>query len=360
MRVIQYVVSFSRGDAVSNDARAIYDLLKGKGFDTEIYAENFNPKVDTIIHPVRDLPILGPDDIFIYHHSIFSGLVERINDMCCRKVMIYHNITPEEYFLSCDAKLAQLCRKGRKELAALKNSFDFAIADSEYNSQELQKIGYSCPIRVCPILIPFDDYSKKPDGKTIDKYSDGWTNLLFVGRVAPNKRQEDIIRAFNCYKKSFNSKSRLILVGSTSIERYFERLKCYIELNEIQDVVFPGHISFAEILAFYQTADVFLCLSEHEGFCVPLLEAMCFQVPIIAYEACAVPNTLGEGGVLLQDRSPEFVASAIDRVVKDRELREWIVEKQQERLDYFSYNRVSEQFLQLFYSFLEMKENVSE
>ena len=143
-------------------------------------------------------------------------------------------------------------------------------------------MGYTCPIDVLPILIPFDDYAKTPSQQVIDRYSDGYTNLIFTGRIAPNKRQEDVIRAFYDYKKFYNPKSRLILVGGhNGMERYYHRLKSYINALELEDVVFPGHIKFDEILAYYKIADVFLCQSEHEGFCVPLVEAMYFDVPVV-------------------------------------------------------------------------------
>ena len=206
-------------------------------------------------------------------------------------------------------------------------------------------MGYTCPIDVLPILIPFDDYAKTPSQQVIDRYSDGYTNLIFKGRIAPNKRQEDVIRAFYDYKKFYNPKSRLILVGGhNGMERYYHRLKSYINALELEDVVFPGHIKFDEILAYYKIADVFLCQSEHEGFCVPLVEAMYFDVPVVAYDSSAIAGTLGGGGFLLKDKNPVETAGVINRVVTDEALRTQIIKNQQARLADFDHKVIEAQF----------------
>ena len=352
MRFIQFVQTYARGDAVSNDAAAIGALLRKNGFQTGLYAEYFDPALKKTVRHISKLPAITGEDVLIYHHSIACGSLDIIRALPCRKIMVYHNITPGQFFVGYDMKMAMLCDLGRRALAALSDSFDYVLADSDYNRQELRELGYSCPIDVRPILIPYSDYDQRPDQATIDRYRDGWVNILFVGRVAPNKKQEDVIRAFNCYKKCFNPRSRLILAGSTAIEEYAEQLKLYIELNDIRDVIFPGHISFAQLLALYQTADVFLCMSEHEGFCVPLLEAMYFNVPVVARAAAAVPGTLGGAGILLPDKNPALAAAAVDRLVTDAAFRQTVIEGQRRRLDDFSYERVSSLLMEQITGFL--------
>ena len=176
-----------------------------------------------------------------------------------------------------------------------------------------------------------------------------------MGRIAPNKRQEDIIRAFRYYHRNCNPKSRLFLVGSdTGMERYRNQLDNYISALGLQDaVIFPGHISFAAILAYYRLADVFVCMSDHEGFCVPLVEAMYFDVPIIAYAAAAVPETLGNGGLLLDSSEPETAAAAVDRILTDEPLREALRAGQKEKLKDFSYDRVKERIMGYLKPYLE-------
>ena len=209
------------------------------------------------------------------------------------------------------------------------------------DKNELLKMGYTCPMDIRPILIKFEDYKQTPDEATIKKYSDGKKNLVFVGRIAPNKKQENVIRAFYCYKK-LNPDSRLILVGSsTGMENYYERLVKYANALGIgDDVIFPGHIKFSEILAYYRLADAFVCMSEHEGFCVPLVEAMFFDTPIIAYDTSAISDTLGGSGVLLDNNDPVFAAAVIDRVLTDEKFRESIIAGQRKRLEDFSYERI--------------------
>ena len=265
--------------------------------------------------------------------------------MHCRKVMVYHNVTPPQFFEEYSVKAAQLCQNGLEGASYLADKVDYCLAVSEYNKQDLIRMGYTCPIDVLPILIPFDDYAKTPSQQVIDRYSDGYTNLIFTGRIAPNKRQEDVIRAFYDYKKFYNPKSRLILVGGhNGMERYYHRLKSYINALELEDVVFPGHIKFDEILAYYKIADVFLCQSEHEGFCVPLVEAMYFDVPVVAYDSSAIAGTLGGGGFLLKDKNPVDTAGVINRVVTDEALRTQIIKNQQARLADFDHKVIEAQF----------------
>jgi len=358
MRVVQLVSTLSFGDAVSNDAIALKKLLAQMGFTTGIYAEIIDRRLPRgIAQLLPEMPELSRGDVLIYHLSIGSELNYKMDQFHCRKMMIFHNVTPPAFLAPYSRISEELCLQGLAGVLNLNRTFDECLAVSEFNRQNLLTAGYTCPIEVRPILIPFEDYDREPDAATVEKYSDGWTNILFVGRVAPNKKHEDIIRAFACYKKTVNPKSRLILAGSSGgMELYKKRLEDYIAALGVEDVVFPGHITFEQILAFYRTAHVFLCMSEHEGFCVPLVEAMYFNVPIVAYASCAVPDTLGGSGILLQDKDPVFTAAVIDRLVTDEALRASVLEKQRRRLADFSYEKVSSLFQKQFTAFLK-KEN---
>ena len=215
-------------------------------------------------------------------------------------------------------------------------------------------MGYTCPIDVRPILIPFSDYEQEPSKNILKRYEgDGYTNILFVGRIAPNKKYEDLIRAFYYYKR-INPKSRLILVGNPlGFERYDESLKQYAKELGLDDIIFTGGVPFQEILAYYHLADAFLCMSEHEGFCVPLVEAMFFHVPIFAYDSTAIPSTLGGSGVLLEEKNPIFVAKVMQRVLEDERLKEQVVKGQQERLQDFSYERIYAQLEKCMHRFIQ-------
>lgn len=348
MKIVQLLPSVSFGDAVGNNALAIQDILRGAGYDTAIYAQNIDKRLPkNSVRPYSRMPRLGSRDVLLYHLAIGSDLNDHLPDMGGRLVIQYHNITPPKFFLPYDFNSYSICAWGRRQLKAMAKMPQRCIAVSDYNKQDLTEAGFTCPIDVCPILIPFDDYKKKPSQAVLDRYNDDWVNLLFVGRVAPHKHQEDVIRAFAWYKKHLNPKSRLFLVGSGNTERYTKRLHDYVEMLGVEDVIFPGHIKFDEILAYYTLADAFLCMSEHEGFCVPLVEAMCFHVPIIARATSAIPGTLDGSGVLLPDNDPVRAALAVDRLVRNPEQRAAVIASQDRRLQDFRYEAVREQLLRI-------------
>ena len=248
---------------------------------------------------------------------------------------------------------------GIDQVKSMKDIPDYCLADSEFNKNDLISYGYKCPIDVLPIIIPFEDYDKNPNEDTLKRLDDGMTNILFVGRICPNKKQEDIIRAFSYYKKYYNPTSRLILLGGyDDNDLYYKSLVKYIDELKVENVEFTRHVSFDCVIATLKSADVFVCLSEHEGFCIPLLEAMHFEIPIVAYNSTAVTLTMGKGGMLLNDKDPLTVAGAIDCVVKNAELREEIKEDQREHLKDYSYDAISEKlwkYLTAFEPALERK-----
>ncbi len=349
MRVIQILTTIAYGDAVSNDALALEGALRDAGYETGIYAENIDSRLpEEAACKIDQLSRLSDRDTIIYHLSTGSPLNYKIAEYPCRKLMIYHNITPYSYFEEYSYDAWKLCKSGQEGMQFLSDKVDYCLADSEYNKSDLIKAGYSCPIDVLPILIPFSDYEKDADEAVIKKYSDErYVNLLFTGRIAPNKKQEDVIRAFAMYQKYYNPRSRLFIVGSyNGTERYYNRLKKYVrELQLENSVYFTGHISFSEILAYYKIANVFLCMSAHEGFCVPLVEAMHFGVPVIAHDSTAIGDTLNGSGVLLKEKKPLETAGMIHYLMTHSEERESIVKGQYERLRDFEHDKIEKQFL---------------
>lgn len=355
MVVYQLLATISFGDAVSNDTLALQEIIKKMGYKTAIFAENIDSRIPKgTAKNYSKLGRVDKNDIIIYHLSTGSKISRDFDKFKCRKIIIYHNITPPDYFKDYNDGSYRICKKGYEEVKSLADKTDYCIAVSEYNKQNLREMGFTCPIDVLPILIPFEDYDKKPNEEVIRKYSDeGWVNVLFTGRIAPNKKQEDVIRAFAYYKKYYNPKSRLFLVGSSGgMERYHRRLISYINALGVRDVIFPGHIKFDEILAYYRVADVFLCQSEHEGFCVPLVEAMKFAVPIVAYDSSAIAGTLGGSGILMKEKNPVLTAGVIDRVVKDEELRNSIIAGEKKRLEDFDNEKIAGRFEKLLADFI--------
>ena len=357
MRIIQILPTLSFGDAIGNDTLALKGAIRDMGYETEVYAENIDKRLPAGSGlDISKLSGLKKDDIILYHKSTGTDLTFKIDEFKCRRIMVYHNITPPEFFRPYSPAATALTEYGYKGVEYLKDKIDYCLAVSSYNRSDLLRMGYTCPIDIRPILIRFEDYKQTPDEETIRKYSDGKKNLIFVGRIAPNKKQEDVIRAFYHYKK-LNPESRLILVGSYSgMENYYNRLVKYAAaLGLKEDVVFTGHIKFSAILAFYRIADVFVCMSAHEGFCVPLAEAMFFDVPIVALDTSAISDTLGGSGFLVDDNDPVFVSRVIDRVLNDEALRNELISGQRRRLKDFSYEKIRDTFTEQLKNFIAAK-----
>lgn len=337
-RVVQLVSCLNYGDAVGNEVVAFKKALAEAGYVTEIFTETISPKLPVnIAKHHRFMPPLDEDDIVIYHFASQCALFDIVKKLRCRIILRYHNITPPAFFKGYDENAAKACSIGLKQVKELKDCVDYCLPVSEYNKADLIEMGYTCPMTVMPILIRFSDYEAKPGQSVIDRYSDGVTNILFVGRVAPNKKFQDVISAFAEYKNTYDKSARLFLVGSFGEgDKYYNELVKHIKSIGVEDVIFPGHIPFADILAYYSIADVFLCMSEHEGFCVPLVEAMYFHVPVVAYASSAIPSTLGGSGVLLENKSFKTAAAEVNKIVSDKALKNEIVAKQDIRLRDFS------------------------
>lgn len=348
MAIYQLLPTLAYGDAIGNETLYIDDLLKKAGVKTAIYACNATPQMQNKYIYYKNLNKLLPEDIIIYHFMIgCQELYEFLRNVKCKKIMIYHNITPSKFFEEYSKNFYECANLGRKELRLATNIFDYCLADSEYNKQELIDVEYKVPIDILPLIINFDDYDKALDLVTLEKYAnDDYTNILFVGRIAPNKKQEDIIRIFNFYKKNINPKSRLIFVGNfQGLEKYYLRLMDYVRALELDDVVFTGHVSFNSILSYYNLADIFLCMSEHEGFCVPLVEAMYFDIPVIAYESTAIPYILRNSGCIVKSKDPKEVSMLIHKILCDLRAREKVLQEQKKILEEYQYKITSKLFL---------------
>jgi glycosyltransferase involved in cell wall biosynthesis len=247
--------------------------------------------------------------------------------------LVYHNITPPGYFVGIHRDLVKLCFRGRRELTAYVARCELALGDSEYNRQELETLGFSRNA-VLPVVPDFTHLDGEPNRLLAADFDDGWTNLMFVGRVIPNKRFETIIRAFHAYRTRHNPRSRLLLVGSYSgFERYLAMLHALVARLGTPDVHFLGHISNEELTAFYDVADLFLCASAHEGFCVPIIEAFYKRVPVVAYASTAVPATMDGGGVLYDTTDPIEIARLVAAVLDDPVLEDAVLASQDAALE---------------------------
>lgn len=320
-RVFQIVSSLNYGDAVGNEVLVFKRSLQENGYPTEIYANYIHRKIPAgSARFYKDMPTLKEDDIVIYHFASECSISQDVKGFPCKVILRYHNVTPPEFFHGFDSKAEKATATALLQVKEIMPYISGCLPVSEFNMQDLRRMGYTCPMKVLPILIRFEDYEQKPDQEVLKKYSDGVTNILFVGRIAPNKKIEDVIESFACYKKQYDPGTRLFLIGSfQETDKYYQFLKKRIKKLGVEDVIFPGHIPFSAILAYYRAASVFLCLSEHEGFCVPLVEAMYFKVPIVAYDCCAIGSTMGNCGILLKDKSPKQAAAGIKEALENAE-----------------------------------------
>ena len=330
----QVLATLGYGDAIGNEVLGIQRVLRRAGHESEIFVQTAEWRVEDLTLDYRDLREAShPDNILIHHFSIGSRASRMAYALPDRMVLVYHNITPPEYFVGINQELVRLCFRGRRELALYRSRCDLALGDSEFNREELDALGFS-PTGVLQVVPGFDHLQGPPDYTIAGDFDDGWVNVLFVGRVIPNKRFEDVIRAFHAYKTYFNPRSRLLLVGShAGFERYVTMLHGFIGRLGTRDVHLIGHVSNEELVAYYEIADVFLCASEHEGFCVPIVESFHMGVPVIAYASTAVPSTMDGAGVLYTDKHPLHVAALLHEVVDDSRLHDRIVAGQDAALD---------------------------
>jgi glycosyltransferase involved in cell wall biosynthesis len=337
MEIHQILPTISAGDAIGNEVLLIRDILRSWGYQSEIFAQNIHPSIDSAIFFTEHKKRSSKNNVLIYHLAIGSEVSQYVMKVPDKKILIYHNITPPHFFYGINDNLALILGHGRSELKMLASQIDLALGDSEYNRLELEENGYR-ETGILPLLIDFSKYSRY-NKKIIDKYSDNWVNILFVGRIAPNKKQDDIIKSFYYYK-AINPNSRLFLIGGyNGCERYYGYLENLIKDLGTKDVYLLGMVDFADLIAYYMLADVFVCMSEHEGFNVPLIESMHFEVPVIAYNSTAIPYTMSGTGILVNRKCYPEIAEMINLVVTDKILREKIIQKQNIRVKDFSYDK---------------------
>jgi glycosyltransferase involved in cell wall biosynthesis len=328
-QVHQVLATLGYGDAIGHEVLGIHRVLREAGYESEIFVDTVDPRLEHLTHDYRDLASFSsPGNILIHHFSIGSRASRIAFALPDRMVLVYHNITPPEYFVNVHPLLVRQCYRGRRELSAYAERCDLALGDSEFNRQELEAMGFP-RTAVLPVVPGFSHLDVAPDRRIAAEFDDELTNVIFVGRITPNKRIDNVIRHFSAYQRLFNPRSRLLLVGSYSgFDRYHGMLTELVARLGTADVRFFGHVTNAELAACYEVADIFLCASEHEGFCVPLVEAFREGIPVLAYAATAVPATLDGAGVLYDTRDPCHVAALIDQVATDRRLRDQIVEGQ--------------------------------
>jgi glycosyltransferase involved in cell wall biosynthesis len=353
--------TITTANAVSNDLLGMYEVLQRRGHDVRVYADEWTHPTLRVRHAMRVGDFLqDSEDILIYHYSIGWPLaLELLKELGCRKVIKYHNVTPPEFFDGIAEDHVRMCTEGRQQMKIIARlDCDLYLSDSPFNMREL--ISEGAGEEKCAVVPPFHHVDRllsvHPSIELLDKYADGRVNILMVGRISPNKGHIALLEAFATYYYHYNSNCRLIIVG---IER--EVFKAYSQLiREMADllgieraVVFAGEVPDDELKAYYLVANAFMMASEHEGFCVPLVESMAMKLPIVAYASTAIPETVGDAGLVWEERDPYLLAQSLDSIVRDEAVGVALGLKGLRRYEQMYTNeRIEEEFLRALDAFV--------
>ena len=343
MIVNQWVPAAHRGDAIGDSARRVRGLLRGLGHQSELYAMTMDDDLRGDVLPWTDSSARR-GDLTIFHFALVSPMTAQFARLPRGRVLQYHNVTPAYFFAPYDAEIFRLAALSRDDLRTLVGHTDIALGDSEYNRQELEEMGFT-NTGVFPIAIDTERITNAPRVPSLEfLLTDGpLLNFLFVGRIAPNKKIEDHIRMAEHYKRYVDTAYRFIFVGKTdAIPRYYDMIRKLMNDYEMLEdrFIFTGPVPDADLATYYRTAHVYLSLSEHEGFCVPLLEAMAADVPVLAYSSTAVPDTLGGAGVQFAPKDLEYAAELLGELAYNDTLRAQVIAGQRARLNDFGDARI--------------------
>ena len=332
--------SVTSADAVSNDVLGMSEVLRSNGYKTRIYAEGWSEiERERIWHANKIGSFLNsPSDLLIYHYSRgWEFGLKLLAEVKCRTAIKYHNVTPPEFFSRFSEDLVRMCREGRSQLKAIvRAGCDVYMSASAYNEQDLLEEGLDKEKSF--VVPPFHHVDRlqsiAADKNILKQYADDKVNIVMVGRLAPNKAHPALIEAFASYHHDYNSNSRLFIVGKEErrLSSYNNLLREMASLLKLRNaVVFAGEVSDSELKAYYSLSDVFLITSEHEGFCVPLVEAMSMNVPIVAYGSSAITGTVNGAGLVWAERNPYLLAESIDSIVRSAGVRKSLAELGEQR-----------------------------
>jgi glycosyltransferase involved in cell wall biosynthesis len=338
MTVHQWIPAAHRGDAVGDSARVMQALLRAQGHDSEIYALEIDREVQHAVRPFRG-PAEAAGDVTIFHFATPSPLTEAFRRLGRGRVLQYHNVTPARYFAPFEPEMARLAASARHEVRSLVPGTDVAVGPSEYNRRELAALGFH-ETGVLPLAVDLARLTNAPPLPVVDRaMDDGRVNVLFVGRVAPNKKIEDLLRLVWRYRRQVDPNVRLVVAGrDDGMPRYVQYLRALAARLGFdgEGLVFTGPVPDAELAAYYRAARVYVSMSEHEGFCAPLVEAMAMDVPVLAYARTAVPETLGGAGVAFAPKDLPYAAELLGVLAFDDGVRASVIEGQRRRLAHFS------------------------
>ncbi len=348
-KIHQLLHTLSYGDAISGEALALQRCLRAHGAESEIFAINVHPRYKDLAHRYQEFPKDFAGEVVLHYslgsplNSLYAGLQASV------RTLIYHNLTPSRWFENVNPRIASEIESGLVELPELCRVSDRLLADSPFNAGELRAFGANATVLELPID-PVRWSEPANAGISALLKADSGINLLHVGRLAPNKCVEDIIKAFYFLHYHVERNSTLWLVGiDIDTELYSFSLKRLArELEVDQAIRFVGSMADSEVRALYEGCSAYVCMSEHEGFCLPLVEAMHFGLPVVAYASSAVPDTLGGAGVLVSEKRHAELAELIMEVCRNQALKASLVAAGKARVQSLSFDHFSRHVQQLF------------
>ena len=345
--VHQLLPTFSPRDAVGNSTIELRSLLRELGYASEIFASNIHHELGKDARALGDLP--DDDSWLIYHHSIGSAAGDVYEQRVGRRILMYHNITPLDLVERWAPEVGAEILLGKDQTARYAAHTDVAVAASDYNQRELDALGYP---KTTTIPVMFEPDRLRPARRTHG--SGTGARILFVGRLAPNKAQHELVAMLAILQATSDPAATLQLVGAKTFGSYSDATEDYIDSLGLSASVFVHDaLTDDELAAHYAEADVFVCVSDHEGFCVPIIEAMHHGVPVIAFDSSAVGDTVGEAGLVLANKSPDMLAQAVTRVLSDGELRSRMIEAGRRRAGHYSLQNSRSAWAQLIEDFVE-------
>jgi glycosyltransferase involved in cell wall biosynthesis len=331
----QALVGVNPHDAITDQAFLMRRWLREAGYRSEIYAYYIH---DELLSEVKSLLTYRPtaaEKHLIWHHSIGSSAVDLVLEQPLPLIMVYHNITPAEFFTGIDPFWAATMAQGRAQLTPLRDKTALGLADSAYNELELRELGYGATA-VVPITFDPAEYDIPLDEQLAADLRQNGPLFLFVGRLTPNKKQEDLLKFFYYYRR-IEPSARLAIVGDYWLPGYVNWLRAFADLLDLGDAIsLPGRVSHQQLVTYYRTADLYLSMSEHEGFGKPYIESMYAGLPVMAYAAASTPYVLGDAGVLFYRKEYPLLAETAYLLLQDRELHGRLAVRQKAHLTQFS------------------------
>jgi len=334
MQILIVCVTIIENDAIGNDVIAQLSVLKKAGYEVRLYATQFDGRLKRSVISRRELGkfISNRENVVLYHHGIHWEEGEALlREARCRRFMKYHNITPPEFFENYSPRYVQATRLGREQTRKFVESgwFEYYLADSGFTGRDLA--GYGAPEETISVVPPFhriDEFSGQECNVSLTReLLDGRINVLFVGRMVPNKGHRHIIEVMRRYVGMYGREIRVCVIGSvdSALDSYFRELEMTVDLHNLSDIIeFRGMVGFKDLYSYYLNSHVFLLMSEHEGFCVPILEAQYTSVPVVALDRGAVRETLGKEQIVIEEVDYDLFAAAVHTVARESDVRAYV------------------------------------